>query len=351
MNLPQDYGRDGKWVKASCSDSEAFICQVHPELFQRECDVNFQLFGDKCYMYNSKKSTFSESQEYCNNQFGSNMIMLKSETDQTNLNSFLATLEGFGGTWLGLSDHDTPGEMAWNDGDYVSYMNWGVGEPDATLQQYPGGTCAGQGDVTLDNWVTDRCGERSRFGYACQKMQGNQCPQGWSFFASTDGKKCYHFVLNGASHRDWISAHHYCDSIGAELLELNNADEQFILTTHFKDWNKAGVTRLWLGLRCSTDYTGNVIWNSQSNGHPPRYSDWGDDEPSKDCDGKPIITYYECEKNVDPRGPEYNEYYNAELKCPAGELIEILSSFFGRASTDICSVGNVDGFCPQCYYT
>jgi len=58
------------------------------------------------------------------------MAMIKTETDQQNLNDLFQSLESFGGTWLGLSDHETPGEMNWNDGDYVGYQNWAMGEPD-----------------------------------------------------------------------------------------------------------------------------------------------------------------------------------------------------------------------------
>ena len=35
--------------------------------------------------------------------------------------------------WLGISDHDSPGTMAWIDGDYVGYTNWAIGEPDKAL--------------------------------------------------------------------------------------------------------------------------------------------------------------------------------------------------------------------------
>ena len=88
-------------------------------------------------------------------------------------------------------------------------------------------------------------------------------------------------MLNGASHRDWIAADHYCQSIGAELLEVNSDDEQFILTTHFKDWNKAGVTRLWLGLRCHPDYAdGKAAWKSQLGCwlvECRKFSDYGND--------------------------------------------------------------------------
>ena len=71
---------------------------------------------------------------------------------------------------------------------------------------------------------------------------------------------------------------------------------------------------------------------------PLDYNQWGSDEPSEDCDGKPITTWYECEKGNDARGPEFNEYDpNVELTCPLGEIIEIKSALYGRANNEVCN--------------
>jgi len=83
----------------------------------------------------------------------------------------------------------------------LSYQNWALGEPDVSLSEWPGGTCAAQIDKEYDLWITKRCGERGRFGTGCEKLRGNECPQGWTFFASTDGPLCYEFILNGASYK------------------------------------------------------------------------------------------------------------------------------------------------------
>ena len=120
---------------------------------------------------------------------------------------------------------------------------------------------------------------------------GNQCPQGWMYYSSKSGSgKCYSFVLNGAEASDWISADHYCTAIGASLLEVESADEQFILSTHFNDWKNAGVTDLWLGIRCKVlEYGGySAKWVSHSTDSQPIYNQWADDEPADDCDGRPL---------------------------------------------------------------
>lgn len=274
------------------------------------------------------------------------MVMVKTETDQIQFDEFYATQDNpNAGVWIGLSDRENPGEMSWNDGDYVGYQNWAVGEPGATIDQFPGGACAYMADSSVNNWMTEICGY-TKFGYACEKIKGHECPQGWSFFSSPDGPKCYMFVLNGASHRDWIAADSHCKSIGAELMEIANKEEQFILSTHFTDWNKAGVTRLWLGLRCSVGSDSRAEWRSHSTGYPPSYTEWGANEPPEDCDAKPMYTRYECGREMDNRGEQYDEYYNGVLSCPVGDVIEIISSLYGRANSKICSKAYTDGLKP-----
>lgn len=43
VNLPGEYGREGKWSKADCTENAAFICQVQPAAFTKECDDRFSL--------------------------------------------------------------------------------------------------------------------------------------------------------------------------------------------------------------------------------------------------------------------------------------------------------------------
>ena len=139
-----DFGRDGKWVKGACSDQNRFICEVKNTLFSRECDTGFQLFGDKCYYYryffqtrriyreiyykfSASSSSYQESELMCQKNFGADLIMLKSESEQKYFDEFYTSLNTPWGIWLGLSDHDNPGTMAWYDGDYVGYTNWAPG--------------------------------------------------------------------------------------------------------------------------------------------------------------------------------------------------------------------------------
>ena len=88
---------------------------------------------------------------------------------------------------------------------------------------------------------------------------------GWLYHRSPNsGDNCYLFVLNGGAFKDWISADHHCSSIGASLIEINDDSEQFFVASHFKEWNAAGVSRMWLGVRCKSGYNGRPDWYSHS---------------------------------------------------------------------------------------
>jgi len=77
-------------------------------------------------------------------------------------------------------------------------------------------------------------------------------------------------------------------------MEVRNKDEQFILSTHFADWSKGGVSRLWLGVRCHVDiHTGDAHWLSHSTEMAPVYNQWGDNEPAEEQSCKiayPIVS-------------------------------------------------------------
>ena len=64
--------------------------------------------------------------------------MVKTEYDQQNFDQFYRDQATATGVWIGISDRENPGEMAWNDGDYVGYKNWAMGEPDITMDQFKG---------------------------------------------------------------------------------------------------------------------------------------------------------------------------------------------------------------------
>ena len=55
---------------------------------------------------------------------------------------------------------------------------------------------------------------------------GRQCPDGWDFVPNGEDGKCMNFYLGGESHLPWYDGFHYCQSIGARMMMIENELEQ-----------------------------------------------------------------------------------------------------------------------------
>ena len=55
---------------------------------------------------------------------------------------------------------------------------------------------------------------------------GRQCPDGWDFVPNGEDGKCMNFYLGGESHLPWYDGFHYCQSIGARMMMIENDLEQ-----------------------------------------------------------------------------------------------------------------------------
>ena len=62
--------------------------------------------------------------------------------------------------------------------------------------------------------------------YVCQIQTGRQCPDGWDFVPNGEDGKCMNFYLGGESHLPWYDGFHYCQSIGAKMMMIENDLEQ-----------------------------------------------------------------------------------------------------------------------------
>ena len=74
-------------------------------------------------------------------------------------------------------------------------------------------------------------------------------------------------------------AKQFCESIGAQMLLIESAQEQKFMTQYFSEWQRAGVTRMWQRISdISTSYpkpNENCDWTNGQSG----YVQWGSDEP------------------------------------------------------------------------
>ena len=74
-------------------------------------------------------------------------------------------------------------------------------------------------------------------------------------------------------------AKQFCESIGAEMLLIERAQEQKFMSQYFSEWQRAGVTRMWQRISdISTSYpkpNDQCEWTNAQNG----YDQWGSHEP------------------------------------------------------------------------
>ena len=139
--------------------------------------------------------------------------------------------------------------MYWHHGEQPEYENWVYGEPQTGQNKYDGtgSTCGVVNPGSEKNngeWSTENCVTRKNA--VCQKLTGNACPNGWTYVQSNGRGKCYNFILNGRDHVPWYTAFQYCQSIGAQSLHIKSEFEQDAISRHFSEWQRAGVSRLWI---------------------------------------------------------------------------------------------------------
>ena len=90
--------------------------------------------------------TWQEAENYCQDNHGSNLASVHSETENTQ--AFEAAI-GAGATpdgannliWFGFHDIDSEGTFVWTDGSNIDYANWDNGEPNDYNNGNPGEDC------------------------------------------------------------------------------------------------------------------------------------------------------------------------------------------------------------------
>ena len=293
-----DNGQLGRWTKGSCATRYKFVCQVEPSKFAPKCygEYEFSEAANKCYRFKWATDDWREGYDKCKDKWHGQLVNVKSAAEQEYITKRIKEKyeneDQKRDWWIGLSDAFTPGSMTWSIGhDQPSYTNWVFGEPDNALANYPPGTaCAfiSKGAPSDGAWSVVNCGQRDK-AYVCQRSVGATCPTGWTLLKTgpnQEDEKCVLFVLNGMESAQWWTAKQYCNSIGARMFLPESQKENDALIKYYSDWERAGVTRLWIGVTSDSDCDFRA-----SNGYPLGYSGWGGDEPN-------------CEKPVNLEAPQ-----------------------------------------------
>jgi Ca2+-binding RTX toxin-like protein len=177
---------------------------------------------------------------------GGNLVTINNQAEQ----DWLVTT--FGGTeslWTGLTDEATEGQYTWASSETSTYTNWYPGEPNN------GGNVQ---DYVYINYLSpgrwDDLGTGQLRGIIENK------------FFEYNGSK---YLLTGPG--TWEQAQAQAQSLGGNLVTINNVDEQNWLVSTF-----GGTERLWTGL---TDKVteGQFKWAS---GETSTYTNWFPGEPN-----------------------------------------------------------------------
>ena len=217
-----------------------------------------------CVKYYNTLRPWAEARLFCEDK-GAGLLYVKDENDQKVINQLLQGIaesnkDTYEGAWLDITDlnsYDPSNpEMEWYHYGPASYQNWVYGEPETTEARWPGSTCGvikKGGETTLNqNWSAEYC--RNFNQHVCQKQTGQTCPDGWvlkQFWnaeLNQSESKCYFFVLNGRDHKSWYEVVQYCKAIGARSLHVESEGEQSMISHYYSDWQRAGVTRIWMEL-------------------------------------------------------------------------------------------------------
>ncbi|KAK5613224.1 hypothetical protein CRENBAI_026008 [Crenichthys baileyi] len=128
-----------------------------------KCEAGWELHGEKCYKFNTRKSSWTESRRSCK-YLGGDLVKIDSGEEQMLLEIILRDMmmEAEDKFWIGLTDSEEEGRWLWVDGSPLntSWNFWAYGQPD-DLGPYslPGADCVriGEkgGEKDLKCWVQD----------------------------------------------------------------------------------------------------------------------------------------------------------------------------------------------------
>uniref|UniRef100_A0A914P7S4 C-type lectin domain-containing protein n=1 Tax=Panagrolaimus davidi TaxID=227884 RepID=A0A914P7S4_9BILA len=216
-------------------------------VIESSCPIGSIEWQTKCYFFQPNPSGFSNAELYCtsfgghlasiHDGFTNSLLTENAKTDflQYNITDF----------WIGLSNLESGGTLAWTDGTSTDFYDWDSNQP-----IYTSDNC---GSVNVNNgrWRIDECYIQKPFVCATTNFipttpaPPQNCSGSLTYYAPTHS--CYGvFFSRYIDRQDWSSAESYCQSINGHLASVHShAEYQFIITL----WNFAhAYNEPWLGL-------------------------------------------------------------------------------------------------------
>lgn len=114
-------------------------------------------FGNSCYRPSLVALSWQDARDDCL-AGGGDLVAIDSEGE----NAFVAGLHATS-SWLGANDLQLEGTFRWTDGRALSFVNWGVNQPDA----FPGQNCVEKRAEPGSPWYDQSCANLNF--YVCER--------------------------------------------------------------------------------------------------------------------------------------------------------------------------------------
>ncbi|KAM3929237.1 macrophage mannose receptor 1-like [Leptodactylus fuscus] len=271
------------WIGLHCDISLEWIFELKKgaELKEEPEPTKYEVTSDGWLIYNGNQYYVSEDEEpmedaleFCKQNF-SHLVTINSESERRFLWKYISNQiferEYYIGLRLGLDK-----EFKWMDGSPVDFVAWAPNQPDfAHNEEF----CAVM-HALLGDWRDVHCGfphaficERSNstinatFAPTLPAPEGG-CPEDWVPF----GQKCYGIFGTGEDEGvPWDNASHICQSLGGDLVTINDDLVQSFLMSHLINI----TVDVWIGLHDKHDRL-TFLWADQSGLY---YTNWAKGHP------------------------------------------------------------------------
>lgn len=245
----------GKWMTKNCNDTHGYICQrrldsnlpaAQPTSFSKA----YVKLGNDSYKVVTQSMTWQEAKSHCERD---NAQLASLLTDWAEAYIELQVFKLNTPVWIGLNKKETDGFSRWIDNWRLRLTNWGPSEP---IGSKP---CV---YIDVDGlWKTSLCNHtffsvckqskdtppplHEQYEGTCVEEEGMEDmsldgPVSWFPFRG----HCYTFFL---VERQWSDAVTRCMSIGANLLSIEDSDEQSFITSNMEAYQDSHTT-FWIGL-------------------------------------------------------------------------------------------------------
>ncbi|MGF1601254.1 MAG: DUF4347 domain-containing protein [Thermosynechococcaceae cyanobacterium] len=183
---------------------------------------------------------------------GGNLVTINDADEEVWLKQTFGTAEGF---WIGINDRQVEGQFEWVSGEAVTYNNWAPGEPNN-----------GSGNQNY-GWMNFRASKQWDDHYPTAQLSGI------IEIDTNTSRPIYNnheYVLTDGV-KSWQDAQAEAESIGGNLVTINDADEEVWLKHTF-----GTAEGFWIGIN-DRQVEGQFEWVS---GETSTYTNWAPGEPN-----------------------------------------------------------------------